>query len=75
MKKLKAGSLIVGGKLSVEFQREVETLTQISHPNLVLFMGASADQGHPVIITEFCKGGTLFELLHEKKKTVKLSFK
>ena len=43
VKKLKASSLIIGGKLSVEFQREVETLTQISHPNLVLFMGATAD--------------------------------
>lgn len=38
-------------------------------------MGATADQGHPVIITEFCRGGTLFEILHEKKKSVKLSFK
>lgn len=45
-------------------------MTQIAHPNLVLFMGATADEGHPVIITEFCRGGTLFELLHEKKKSV-----
>lgn len=43
VKKLKAFSLIVDNKLSVEFQREVSALTQISHPNLVLFMGATAD--------------------------------
>lgn len=70
MKKLKVQSLIVNGKLSVEFQREIEALTHISHPNLVLFMGATADEGHPVIVTEFCHGGTLFEVLHEKKTSI-----
>lgn len=76
VKKLKAQSLIVNNKLSVEFQREVEALTRISHPNLVLFMGTSVDDGHPVIVTEFCNGGTLFELLHEKRKSVPhISFK
>ena len=39
-------------------------------------MGATADQGHPVIVTEFCHGGTLFEVLHEKKKSIpEISFK
>lgn len=39
-------------------------------------MGATADQGHPVIVTEFCHGGTLFEVLHEQKKsTPDISFK
>jgi hypothetical protein len=48
----------------------------MTHPNLVMFMGATADQGHPVIVTEFCEGGTLFEVLHEKKKQIpKISFK
>ena len=70
VKKLKAQSLIVNNKLSLEFQREVEALTRICHPNLVLFMGTSVDDGHPVIVTEFCNGGTLFELLHEKRKSV-----
>ncbi len=39
----------------------------MSHPNLVMFMGATADQGNPFIVTEFCEGGTLFEVLHENK--------
>jgi hypothetical protein len=30
-------------------------------------MGASVDKGHVVIVTEFCSGGTLFSLLHEKR--------
>jgi len=43
-----------------EFKREVSTLARVRHPNLVMFMGASADKGHVVIVTEFCSGGTLF---------------
>ena len=70
VKKLKVSTLIRDGELSVEYQREIEALTHISHPNLLLFMGATADQGQPVIVTEFCHGGTLFEILHEKKKSV-----
>jgi serine/threonine protein kinase len=70
VKKLKIASLIKDGKLSVEYQREIEALTHISHPNLLLFMGATVEQGRPIIVTEFCHGGTLFEVLHEKKKTI-----
>jgi serine/threonine protein kinase len=73
---LKVQSLIKDGVLSKEFQREISALIQMTHPNLVMFMGATADQGHPVIVTEFCEGGTLFEVLHEKKKQIpKISFK
>ena len=36
-----------------------------------MFMGAATgQQGQPVIVTEFCHGGTLFEILHEKKRSV-----
>lgn len=70
MKKLKLQSVIKDGQLSTEYQREVEALTHISHPNLVLFMGATAEQGQPYIVTEFCHGGTLFEVLHEKKRVI-----
>jgi serine/threonine protein kinase len=57
-----------------EFQREVTTLYKIRHPNLVMFQGACADKGHIVILTEFCSGGSLFTLLHEKK-SIPLSWK
>ena len=48
-----------------EFNREIQSLSNLRHPNLVLFMGASEDK--LCIVTEYCKGGTLFSLLHEKK--------
>ena len=48
-----------------EFEREVEVMAKLRHPNLVLFMGASFQKGL-CIVTEFCYGDTLFSLLHEK---------
>mmetsp|Transcript_18781 Transcript_18781/g.28924 ORF Transcript_18781/g.28924 Transcript_18781/m.28924 type:complete len:128 (+) Transcript_18781:3273-3656(+) len=76
VKKLKAKSLIENGELNKEFRREVYALSQISHPNLILFMGASMFDEYPVIVTEYCHGGSLFELLHERKKSVpKITFK
>ncbi|OMJ66039.1 hypothetical protein SteCoe_35373 [Stentor coeruleus] len=47
-----------------EFEREVETMVKLRHPNLVLFMGASVEK-ELCIVTEFCIGDTLFHLLHE----------
>ena len=56
-----------------EFEREVEAMIKLRHPNLVLFMGASIEKDL-CIVTEFCFGDTLFSLLHEKTQ-VNLSFK
>jgi len=55
--------------LTKEFKREIATLIKVRHSNLVNFMGACTDdvRGHVLILTEFCFGGTLFSLLHEKK--------
>jgi len=50
-----------------EFKREVSTLVKVRHPNLVLFFGACVDKGHVMIVTEYCSGGSLFSLLHEKR--------
>ena len=55
--------------LTKEFKREIATLIKVRHTNLVNFMGACTDdqRGHVLILTEFCFGGTLFSLLHEKR--------
>lgn len=60
------------GPLSVEFTRELSVLLRLRHPNLVLFMGASL-QPPPMIISEFCAGGTVFALLHQRS-TLPLSW-
>lgn len=57
------------------FQRELAVLLDLRHPNLVLFMGAcfapavigGRSQRPPMIVSEFCEGGTVFQLLHERQ--------
>ncbi|CAI2363508.1 unnamed protein product [Moneuplotes crassus] len=51
-------------KAKIEFRREVQTLSKIRHPNLVLFIGVAMDHKNFCIATEFCFGGSLFGLLH-----------
>ena len=56
-----------GQNIVQEFQREVTAMISLRHPNLVLFMGASVDP-QMMIISEFCRGESLFKLLHEKRQ-------
>jgi len=57
------------GPLPSEFTRELTVLLRLRHPNLVLFMGASA-QGTPLIVSEYCQGGTVFSLIHQRPDLV-----
>jgi len=50
-------------KHQVAFSRELEVLSKIEHENLVKFFGVCFSSP-PRVVTEFCGGGTLFELLH-----------
>ena len=43
-------------------------MLKLRRPNLVLLMGVSQTETDLCIVTEFCKGGTLFDLLHLRKK-------
>lgn len=64
IKRLNLNSIDIG-KAKQEFKREVNTLSKIRHPNLVLFMGVALDNQNLCIVTEFCFGGSLFQLLHQ----------
>jgi len=55
------------GQLSTEFRREIAVLLRLRHPNLVLFMGACTKAPQALIISEFCSGGTVFALLHQRR--------
>ncbi|CAJ1422368.1 unnamed protein product [Effrenium voratum] len=55
------------GQLSTEFKREISVLLRLRHPNLVLFMGACTKAPQALIISEFCAGGTVFGLLHQRR--------
>jgi hypothetical protein len=46
-----------------EFKREVASFILLHHPYLLLFLGVIAEPKHLSIITEYCPGGNLHELL------------
>ncbi|CAD8180500.1 unnamed protein product [Paramecium pentaurelia] len=51
-----------------EFRREISALVTIKrHQNLVQLLGISQKEDELYIVTEYCAGGTLFDLLHKKK--------
>jgi serine/threonine protein kinase len=49
-----------------EFHDEVASLSELRHPNIVLFMGASIRLPNLCIVTEFCHGGNLYSALRRK---------
>merc|ERR1712154_509759 len=67
-----------GGKITPKmiqaFKRELTVMVMCRHPNLVLFMGASTKTSPLRVVCEFCEGGALFDLLHNRPD-VELSWK
>ena len=50
-----------------EYQNELSILTSIRHTNLIIFLGTMLEENNLCLITEYCEGGTLYDLLHKKK--------
>eukprot|EP00741_Cyanophora_paradoxa_P004534 tig00000808_g4403.t1 len=70
IKKLKFNQ--VGGsnhKVWAEFCSEVDMLSKLRHPNIVLFLGACSSAPNLWIVTEYLGGGSLYGLLHSTKST------
>lgn len=49
---------------SDELFREVAILSELRHPNVILYIGACSTHPNSCIVTEWCKFGNLFDLLH-----------
>ena len=47
------------------FEREIEILATIRHPNVVGFIGACHQPPNVCLVTEFCARGSLDHLLHK----------
>lgn len=45
-------------------QRELRVLSNVSHPNIVRFVGLVTEHFPLRLVLEYCAGGSLFELLH-----------
>jgi predicted Ser/Thr protein kinase len=56
-----------------EFQKELSLLGKLRHPNVVLLMGASTAPPNLCMVTEFLAGGSLFEIIHQRKQQFPLS--
>lgn len=65
IKQMKIGSKL-NPKIVEAFKRELTVMVRCRHPNLVLFMGASTMSPPIRLISEFCEGGTLFNVLHNQ---------
>ena len=52
---------------------EIELLKQLDHPNIVKLFEYFSDEDKYYLITEYCKGGDLFDLIKIKRKFSELS--
>ena len=52
---------------------EIELLKQLDHPNIVKLFEYFSDNDKYYLITEYCKGGDLFDLIKKKKKFSEMS--
>eukprot|EP01129_Flabellula_baltica_P013960 TRINITY_DN6590_c0_g1_i1.p1 TRINITY_DN6590_c0_g1~~TRINITY_DN6590_c0_g1_i1.p1 ORF type:complete len:499 (-),score=94.40 TRINITY_DN6590_c0_g1_i1:189-1685(-) len=59
----------IAGKFDIEaFRREVQIMSKLSHPNVVLLMGASVRPENIFIITEYIEGTDLNKVLEEESE-------
>lgn len=49
------------------FMEDVYILSELKHPNLVLYMGMCITVNEYQLVTEFLENGSLFDQLHKKK--------
>ncbi|WCJ32820.1 Protein kinase superfamily protein [Euphorbia peplus] len=53
-----------------EWQREVEVLERLSHPNLVKFIGCCSENRELLLVLEFIQMGSLFDHLHKRNSEI-----
>lgn len=55
------------------FLKEVEILSNLRHPDILLYMGVCVDGDDCFMISEYLENGSLFDHLHGKKRKEKLT--
>ena len=56
----------INDNLYKEYQNEITALVSIRHSNIITFLGTYEENDNLVIVTEYCEGGNLFDLLHNE---------
>ncbi|XP_051132242.1 serine/threonine-protein kinase STY46-like [Andrographis paniculata] len=71
IKILKADSL--NNEMQREFAQEVYIMRKVRHKNVVQFIGACTKHPNLCIVTEYMSAGSIYDYLHKRKGTFKLS--
>ena len=64
IKKLKLKDIDMQDKLVEDLKREIAILSNLRHPNMVLYIGACTKPPNVCIVTEWCDRGSLNTALH-----------
>lgn len=51
-----------------KFIKEINIISSLSHPNILLYIGASVDKENYYLLTEYLSNGSLFKYIHRDKK-------
>ncbi|XP_058009631.1 uncharacterized protein LOC110654774 isoform X1 [Hevea brasiliensis] len=54
----------------LDYQKEIDIMKRLRHPNVLLFMGAVYSQERLAIVTEFLPRGSLFKALHKNNQAL-----
>ncbi|CAD8153765.1 unnamed protein product [Paramecium octaurelia] len=60
-------------QLMADFLKEVQVISNLRHPNIVLYMGVCIKRHNFYLITEYMENGSLYDHIH-KRKTKNLNF-
>jgi serine/threonine protein kinase len=64
--KVLAGGIAQDAKFLLRFQREVETVARLSHPNIVMAFDADEAETGPFLVMEFVNGRDLATRVHDR---------
>ena len=53
-----------------DFKKEVEIMSRLRHPNVLLFMGACTTPGDMAVVTEILSAGNVEDLMKDRKLTI-----
>ena len=66
VKKLRVDGRSPPSKLLADLMNESLIFSKLRHPNLTLFIGVCTDATSPALVTEYMRGGSLWDVIHPR---------